>query len=1378
MTDQNQHPPQQDQDPNSDRKQADNAGRGQNTGKRKRSTPAKLLLWSGGTLAGVVLLAAGAAIFAVTTENGTRILWNTAVRVMDGKLSGTLLGGSIADGLRLRDLNYHDDKRILKIDSIDSSWHLSLAPRKLTVRYLRVGTVELNQQPSPSEPTVMPQSLSLPLALALNDISLKKLTLQQGTSITELSNLKLHGDSDGIQHTLVLDSLSTPFGDASALLNLNGKQPFAISGGLELAGEYKNGQLQEKYQIAAQLSGSLQELGVALKASGDKLNGTAEIQATPFAPVPLQRAKIDFQHLNPQAFSAGAPQADLRIRADLAPLDTASAPAPAAATGTTPALNSASAAPPSASDMKVGGTIDISNGKPGRIDHQLLPLVSAKADVELDLKHQKLANLDIRLLKNARLQGGGEFRPASDKQAMGGEFKFQISDLDLNQIHGQLKASQLRGPLDVKLGATQQDIKLALADRNLSIKLDSSIHPEQVELHQAQLAAGKSRLEVAGTLATVGAMNYAVKGKLADFDPTAFLSAVTPPSAPAGGKSAKAAKQSAAAPSKPVAARINMDFNASGVLSPELQVKLAFGIHDSSYGDLPMSGKGNIQLAGKRLLPSTANLLIAGNTLNLNGSFGVSGDKLNLNVDAPQLQRLGYGLSGLLKLDGQLTGTQQRPNLHANYRAEQLAFGPHRVQRLTGEADLRTDLAAGVNSPNNKLALRVEGEGYKGPQAELAKLNLNLTGTYANHNLKLQTNGRLLDHPLDLDFAAHGKVTEKTRGNYGWTGTIDTLSNKGLPQIAMASPLSLSVAADAIDAGATRLNIDRMAIDLQHFSYQQGRIRSAGQAKALDIGRILELVREFTGTEAPVKTDLVLDSDWNFALAENASGYFRIERKSGDMRVTTSNGESALGLSELKLRADLEGQQMKFAARANASRIGTLDAQGSSGLQRQDGLLTLTSSSPLAAKAQFKVPELKRIGDLIGPQVSLNGKLAMDLSAGGTLGQPKLSGAINGDDMAVTLFDQGIQLKDGVARITMDNNVIDLRQIEFRGGEGTLRASGKVQLGESNPDLNATITADRLQLFASPDRQLMLSGKASVANVAEQLRIDGKFVVDKALFDLPKSSAPKLGDDVIIVRKGEKAKAGANASSQQKLTAATEKPAGKFAPVMNISVDLGNNFRFKGTGADLLLRGDMNVRSEPYSPLRATGTINVAEGTYEAFGTKLNIERGIINFQGPISNPNLNILAMRRNQDVEAGVEVTGNANQPRVKLVSEPNVPDDEKLSWMMFGHGTDSSGIGQRNASSQALALVGNFGGKKIAKDIGLDQFSIGASESGLSNDQVVNLGKAISEKLAIGYEQSLTGAASVAKATWQLSQRWSVVARAGTINGLNVVFNRRFD
>ncbi|WP_413459635.1 translocation/assembly module TamB domain-containing protein [Herbaspirillum huttiense] len=1323
--------------------------------RRRASRVRRIAALSGGTVAVLVLAAAGAVLYATQTESGARLLWNTAVKTLDGKLSGQLLGGTVADGLRLRDLHYQDEKRILDIDSVDARWHLSLPGRKFSIDFLRVGKVRLNQQPSPSEPSSMPSSLEIPLALDIGEISLASLSLTQGTSTTELSKLKLHGSSDGVQHTLVLDSLTTPFGDTTALLHLNGKQPFAIGGGLELAGAYQYGENKEQYQLAAQLSGSLRELGIALTAGGDKLKGQADIVATPFASVPLKRAKVDLQHLNPQAFNAAAPAADLNLRADLAPPAGLAADAP----------------------LQVAGRVEIDNARPGSLDQQRLPLLSASADLTLDLQQQTLSRLEIRLPQQARIEGSGQFRPGSSEpgkqEPLSGQFKLRVSELDLNQLHHQVRPTRLSGPVDLTLAPDAQQLLLTLQDSTLKLHVDSVIGKDRVQLREASLTAGKSRLETSGTLQTVDAMDYAFKGRLVDFDPTAVLQAVMPPASNGKGR-----KRTAVAASKPIPARINMDFNAAGALSPELKLKLGFRIHDSTYDALPMSGQGDINLAGMRLLPSRANVQIAGNTLDLDGSFGAARDKLKFKVDAPQLARLGYGLGGLLRVDGILSGTRERPNLLASFQAEQLAFGPHKLHHLSGQSELHSNLAAGVASPDNRLALSLEGDGYSGPQAELARLSLKLDGTYASHTLALQAKGKLADQVLDLNLAAHGKVTEKTRGNYGWAGSLDQFSNQGLPRIAMASPLTLDASAEGIEAGSTRIEIDRMALDLKRLSYRQGRLASAGQVRALDVGRVLELVQQFTGTPPPVKTDLVLDSDWDFSLAETASGTLQIARKSGDVRVTTSVGEAALGLSELQLRGQFQGERMNVSGRINAARIGTLELGGDVGLRRVDALLALAAESPLNLKASLDVPELKRVGDLIGPQVSLNGKLAANLNAGGTLAQPRLSGAINGDNLAVTEFDQGIQLKEGIVRIVMDSNVIDLRQIEFHGGRGTLRAGGKIQLGADNPDLNATLTADHLELFASPDRQLMLSGEGKISNVNEQLRVDGKFTVDHALFDLPKSSAPKLGDDVVIVSRSGKNRVGAAASSQQKLEAATEKPASKFAPLINLALDLGNDFRFRGSGADLLLRGDMNVRSEPLLPLRATGTINVAEGSYEAFGTKLNIERGIINFQGPIANPNINILAMRRNQDVEAGVSVTGNANQPRVQLVSEPNVPDDEKLSWMMFGHGTDSSSIGQRSASSQALALVGNMGGKRIAKDFGLDQFSIGSSESGLTDEQVVNLGKAITEKITLGYEQSLQGAASVAKATWQISRRWSVVARAGTINGLNILFSRRYD
>ena len=63
----------------------------------------------------------------------------------------------------------------------------------------------------------------------------------------------------------------------------------------------------------------------------------------------------------------------------------------------------------------------------------------------------------------------------------------------------------------------------------------------------------------------------------------------------------------------------------------------------------------------------------------------------------------------------------------------------------------------------------------------------------------------------------------------------------------------------------------------------------------------------------------------------------------------------------------------------------------------------------------------------------------------------------------------------------------------------------------------------------------------------------------------------------------------------------------------------------------------------------------MVSGTYAAYGQKLAIERGVINFTGAYDNPGLNIRAVRKRPEgeelsetnVEAGVEVRGTALAP-----------------------------------------------------------------------------------------------------------------------------------
>jgi translocation and assembly module TamB len=821
-----------------------------------------------------------------------------------------------------------------------------------------------------------------------------------------------------------------------------------------------------------------------------------------------------------------------------------------------------------------------------------------------------------------------------------------------------------------------------------------------------------------------------------------------------------------------IEARVNATLAATGALAPTLTTKATFKLGESVYDDLPLTGTGTVQLAGTRLLPSTVKLSVAGNDVDLNGSFGAPGDRLRFKVDAPALERLGFGLAGLVKADGDLTGSIAHPNVAASYVADNVVFGANRLGHAEGRAEAR-------DGANGALVFTTKARDLATEGVEIAALDANLTGTRAHHTLEATATGKLRGQNVNLTLAANGKLTDASDGPH-WDGAITRLANKGTPSVSLESPLSVSYGPKRVVLGSTRLAMEGAVLELKSFAFEGGRIQSAGTLTNVSVARILEVRREMTGVESNLRTDLVFDGDWTFALGATATGHIQIRRRTGDISVDAVRGVAALGITDISARADFtNGNRLNASLHAQANRIGVIDANVHTPLVARDGILTVVDESPLSGAIDANIPTLRTTGGLLGPSYLLDGRLALKLTLAGIVAKPNLSGTLTGDDLSATVVDQGVQLKDGVIRVVLSENLVDFQQVEFHGASGTLRAAGKVRLDQDQPDLTASIVADKLELFASPDRQLSLSGSATVANggVRGGAQINGKFTVDHALFDLPEKSAPHLGDDVVIVRpdgtvKGE--------NSNQKVVAATEKPSPSLAPHANIEIDLGHDFRFRGAGADLGLAGTITATSAPNMPLRAVGNVRVTPGsTYTAFGRKLNIENGFFTFNGPVANPGINILAMRRNQEIEAGVQVTGTVQSPIAKLISQPSVPDNEKLSWLLFGHGTDQgNNIGQQSAMTNALALLGSASGKRIAQTFGLDDFSIGSSEVGLTDPQVVMISKAINERLVIGYEQGLQSASNAIKATLSLSRFWSVTVYGGTYDGLDLLYTRRFD
>jgi len=207
----------------------------------------------------------------------------------------------------------------------------------------------------------------------------------------------------------------------------------------------------------------------------------------------------------------------------------------------------------------------------------------------------------------------------------------------------------------------------------------------------------------------------------------------------------------------------------------------------------------------------------------------------------------------------------------------------------------------------------------------------------------------------------------------------------------------------------------------------------------------------------------------------------------------------------------------------------------------------------------------------------------------------------------------------------------------------------------------------------------------------------------------------------------------------------------KLAASVDIEIGLGDGVVLKGRGLDAVLGGKIRLGSAPGETPRAQGTLNVTKGTFSAYGRELAIEQGTLRFTGPLNNPALAIVAMRRGQEVEAGVSVLGTALAPRVTLVSQPVVPDTEKLSWLVLGHGLSSVGqneTGALQAAAGALLAEGTNAGvqSKLANAFRVDTLSLGSAQSQDSLQRhVVTIGKRLSSRLYVTYEQELETASS---------------------------------
>ena len=790
--------------------------------------------------------------------------------------------------------------------------------------------------------------------------------------------------------------------------------------------------------------------------------------------------------------------------------------------------------------------------------------------------------------------------------------------------------------------------------------------------------------------------------------------------------------------------------DATGTLRPTPRGQLSFALDGSRIDGHPVAGRGELALRDDALTVRDLRLQTGANRIEASGKLDRAGGRLQFAMHAPSLAQLGFGISGSVDASGEISGNVEKPSLNLSWQAGELQL-PNRLtlRKAQGQAQLSRDLQA-------PLHMRIDAQRVMINGTRIDALATDINGSLASHRIAMQL--RAGDEQLQA--AAKGGI-DALRSDARWNGELSQLQAEGKLALRSEAPAALSLSTHSFQLGRLRMASDFGRIVIDTLLRDERRIVSSGRIDALRLAALLPLLKQ----QAIASTDLALTGNWDIALPANgapSSGTISIRRAQGDV-VLAGSDQLALGLQKLQLDARADGDRIALTLEAVGKQLGTIGFGGS--VTRRGSALLPDENATVDGVLNLELPSIAAVAGLASPSVLADGQLNGRMFVTGSISEPALNGQLSGQRLRLLLVDSGIELRDGRLDAVLSGDTLQLRDLSFAGshGQGKLTLSGPLQFRGAHASARLDWTLAKFGAFDRVDRKLQVSGKGLLTLDQSNAALRGQMAVDSGFFDIGRTDAPELSDDVQVL--------GRKKSGQRALALA-----------LDVGIALGDRIRLRGRGLDARISGQIRVASAAGQPLAAHGEVQVVQGTYKAYGRELAIERGALRFDGAPGNPALDILAMRRGSEVEAGVSIVGTAQAPRISLVSEPQVPDAEKLSWLVLGQGlsnTSGAQLGMLQEAAGSLLTQGAAAGvqSQIASTLGLDTIGVARSQDTLQQ-RIVTLGKRVSSRLYVSYQQGLEVASSVLLLRYTLSPRVTVEAETGTRSVFSLFYNFSFD
>ena len=422
-------------------------------------------------------------------------------------------------------------------------------------------------------------------------------------------------------------------------------------------------------------------------------------------------------------------------------------------------------------------------------------------------------------------------------------------------------------------------------------------------------------------------------------------------------------------------------------------------------------------------------------------------------------------------------------------------------------------------------------------------------------------------------------------------------------------------------------------------------------------------------------------------------------------------------------------------------------------------LLTLDQQQSLRGNAQLRVHDLGLISALIPEVENLKGEVELNLAATGTLAQPMLSGDAKLNNGTLQVPRLGLNINQLSLRAQSDSLERLSFHLDARSGEGMLNLAGQTLLDKTAGwPTTMTIKGENIEVSRIPEARVLVSPDLRVSLKQRTIRIEGGVHVPYAKLQ-PKdiTTAARVSEDVVIIG-GE------------------QPPVEKWNIFTEVRLTLGERVNFFGFGFEGRFGGSLLLHDEPGQLTTATGELNVLEGRYRAYGQRLDVEYGRLLYTGgPLSNPGLDIRAVRHVGNVTAGLKVWGSLNQPQIELFSIPAMGQTDALAYLMLGRPIENASGEDGAMMAKAVLALGLSGGDNLARRLGdrfgLDEMRVEANDTGEQASLV--MGRYLSPKLYVSYGVGLVEAFNTFSVRYQISEKWQLKGESGEYQGADLIY-----